>query len=74
MAQKRNVDNSDDGYDCDTESLSNFVSLMKTLFTVYQAQKAIQAMGKIFRVFDSGVKLIQVLTLLADLVLLVIWS
>ncbi|GFY44824.1 piggyBac transposable element-derived protein 4 [Trichonephila inaurata madagascariensis] len=37
------------------------LSLMKTLFTAYQAQKTIQAMKKIFRVFDSGVKLIQVL-------------
>ncbi|GFW67318.1 hypothetical protein TNCV_2595511 [Trichonephila clavipes] len=50
------------------------LTLMKTLFTAYQTQKTIQAMRKIFLVFDSGVKLIQVLTLLADLVLLMMWA
>jgi hypothetical protein len=57
MTQKRKLDNYDDDYDCDTESLSSFESdeVMKTLFTVYQAQNTIQAMRKIFRVFDSGV-------------------
>ena len=34
------------------------LSLMKTLFTVYQSQKTIRAMRMIFRVFDSGVKVI----------------
>ena len=45
------LDNYDDDFDCDTESYQ-VLSLMKTLFTVYQVQKMIQAMRMIFQVFD----------------------
>ncbi|GFQ94673.1 hypothetical protein TNCT_187951 [Trichonephila clavata] len=69
MAQKRKLHNYDDVYDCDTESLSSFESVEDFVHSI-SSSETIQATRKIFRVFDSGVKLIQVLTLLVDLVLL----
>ncbi|GFW06793.1 hypothetical protein TNCV_3288931 [Trichonephila clavipes] len=74
MAQKRKLDYDDDDFGFDTESLSSFESDEDFVHSISSSEDDTSAARKIFRVFDSGVKLIQVLPLLVDLVLLMMWA
>ncbi|GFY67710.1 hypothetical protein TNIN_34841 [Trichonephila inaurata madagascariensis] len=73
MAQKRKLDYYDDDCDFDTESLSSFESDEDFVNRISSFEDDL-SYEEDFRVFDSGVKLIQVHTLLADLVLLMMWA